>query len=425
MLLLSILSILLLLAAAALFSALETAITAAAPGKLLKTAENDKLLQKITKIIKIKGKIISTMLISYSIISTIATTIATGTLIEIYGHELGSIISSVTMAILIIVFAEVIPKAIAVSKAEEIVIKSSWLIIILLKILEPINIFLAWIVRLFCFICRIKLQNNMSAYEEVMNLIEYQHAEGKVFKSDKDMLGSIFDIQNITVSEIMVHRSQLKTINADLPIQDIITQSCNFPHSRIPLWKQNKDNVIGILHIKDLLRLLHKHNFDYDKISLNDILSPPWFIPENVLVSLQLHAFKVQRYHCALVVNEYGDMRGMVTLEDVLEEIVGRIEDEHDENENQIIKTNDDQYLIDGLTSIRDINRELNWSLPDDNASTIAGLIIYELKRIPEQGEVVELFNFRISITRKLANRIKSIIITVLSDISEDNQDNL
>jgi Mg2+/Co2+ transporter CorB len=402
------------------FSALETSITAAAPGKLLKQASRNNKHQQITEIIKIKGKIISSMLISYSIISTIATTIATSALIEIYGHEVGSIISSILMAILIIVFAEVIPKAVAVSHSEEIVIKSSWLIFLLLKILAPINKFLSFIVKVFCFLFRIKLHNYTSADEEFMNLLEYQHAEGKVFKSDKDMLGSIFDIKNITVSEIMVHRRQLKTVNADLPIQEIITQVCSSSHSRIPVWSQNKDNIIGVLHIKDLLKRLNKYKFDHSKVNLKSFLSQPWFIPENVLVSHQLHAFKLQRYHCALVVNEYGDIKGMVTLEDVLEEIVGRIEDEHDSDEAQIKANDAQEYLIDGLTSIRDVNRELNWSLSDENASTIAGLIIHELKRIPEQGEVFELFNFRITIIRRLANRIKTLRIIVITNPSEE-----
>lgn len=402
------------------FSALETSITAAAPGKLLKKTKNDHKYQQVKKIIKIKGKIISSMLISYSIISTIATTIATGAFIEIYGHEIGSIISSVVMAILIIVFSEVIPKAIAVSNSEEIVIKSSWVIFLLLKILAPINKFLSFIVKIFCFLFRIKLHNYTSVDEEFMNLLEYQHAEGNVFKSDKDMLGSIFDIKNITVSEIMVHRRQLKTVNVDLPIRDIITQVCSFSHSRIPVWSQNKDNIIGVLHIKDLLKKLNKYKFDYTKVNLKSFLSQPWFIPENVLVSHQLHAFKLQRYHCALVVNEYGDIKGMVTLEDVLEEIVGSIEDEHDDSEEQIKTHDTNEYLIDGLTSIRDINRQLNWNLSDEDASTIAGVIIHELKRIPEQGEVFDLFDFRITIIRRLANRIKTVKIIILNNVSNE-----
>ncbi len=411
--------ILILLFCGGLFSAIETAITASSPGQLLKLSNNTSKQENVILIIKIKSKIISTMLIFATITTTIATTIATNVFIDLYGVELGSIITSVVMTIVIIIFAEVLPKAIAVSKAEKIVVAFSDIIFILLKILAPINFILSKLIRFSCFVFHIKLQNNISPDEEVMNLVEYQHAEGKVFKQDRDMVGSIFDIKNLLVSEIMVHRSQLKTVNVDLPLKDLLQQLSLASHTRIPMWKSNKDNIIGIIHVKDLLKNLYKQNFDVSKINITDLLTEPWFIPENVLVSKQLHEFRHQRYHCALVVNEYGDILGMVTLEDVLEEIVGRIEDEHDSYDSQIILKEENQYIIDGLTPIRDINRELNWSLYGD-ASTIGGLIISELKRIPEEDEVIELFDLRINILRKSAHRIKTLLVTKLVDPTQN-----
>lgn len=416
---LSVFLVLILLAISAFFAAAETAVTAASPGKIQKAKpKNAKKANIVFMLLKQKEYVISSLLIVNSAINTIATTIATAAFISLLGDD-GTIIASAVMSVMIIVFAEVIPKAIAVARAESVILTSSNIVVNALRILQPINFLLSLILRLFCYIFRIKLTQNVSGTEEVRGIIEHHMEEGNVFKSDGDMLGGILDLGNLTVSEIMIHRFQMTSLDADLPVKDITAQAIESSHTRIPLWQKTKDNIVGILHIRDLVRSLHSNNFDYSKIHIQDFISKPWFIPDHALVSHQLHSFRQKRIHLALVIDEYGVLLGMLTLEDILEEIVGQIEDEHDNISQRIIKKSHNIFIIDGSTSIRDINRALDWNLPDHNAATIAGLIIHEIHKIPEPGEVFQMLNLKITIKKRISNRIKTIMVELLNTEKE------
>lgn len=411
----SVFLVLILLGISAFFAAAETAVTAASPGKIQKVkAKNVKKANIVFALLKQKEYVISTLLIVNSAINTIATTIATAAFISLLGDD-GTLITSGVMSIMIIVFAEVIPKAIAVARAESVILMSSNIVVNALRILQPVNFVLRLILRLFCYIFRIKLVQNVSGTEEVRGIIEHHVEEGNVFKSDRDMLGGILDLGNLTVSEIMIHRFQMISIDADLPVKDITSQALQSSYTRIPLWQKSKDNIVGILHIRDLVKSLHSNNFDYSKIHIQDFISKPWFIPDHALVSHQLHSFRQKRIHLALVIDEYGVLLGMLTLEDILEEIVGQIEDEHDHISQRIIKKSSNTFIIDGSTPIRDINRELEWSLPDDHANTMAGLIIHEVHKIPQAGEIFEMLNLRITIKKRISNRIKTIMVELLN----------
>lgn len=411
--------IIIMITLSALFAATETAITASSPGKIhkLKVA-GDKRAKTVLQVLKKKEKVIGTLLIGNSLINTVCTTIATTLFISFLGDN-GPLVASAVMAFIIIVFAEVVPKAIAVAKAEQLALKMVSTIVIFLKLFKPINIALDYITKIFCFIFRINLNPQISGTEEVRGVIEHYHQEGGVYKTDRNMLGGILDIRNMTVSEIMTHRSNIITINIDLPSEVIIKTLLSNSHTRIPLWKDNRDNIIGILNLKDLLKSLYEHNNDQKKININELLTPPWFIPENALVVDQLNAFRERNNHFACVVDEYGDLQGIITLEDVIEEIVGPITDEHDRHSDEIIKKSDTEYVIKGTTTIRDVNRELDWNLPDDDVNTIAGLIIHKIARIPNRGEIIELFNFKIIILKKTANKIDSLRIIILPTIEE------
>jgi len=418
-----VIAIIVMIALSALFAATETAITASSPGKIhkLKIA-GDKRAKTVLEVLKKKEKVIGTLLIGNSLINTICTTIATTLFISFLGDN-GPLVASAVMAFIIIVFAEVVPKAIAVAKAEQLTLRMASTIVIFLKLFKPINIALDYITRIFCFIFRINLHPQISGTEEVRGVIEHYHQEGGVYKSDRNMLGGILDMRNMTVSEIMTHRSNIIAINIDLPGEVIIKTLLSSSHTRIPLWKDNGDNIIGILNLKDLLKSLYEHNNDQKKVNISELLTPPWFIPENALVVDQLNAFRERNNHFACVVDEYGDLQGIITLEDVVEEIVGPITDEHDKNSTEITKKSDTEFIINGTTTIRDINRELDWNLPDDDANTIAGLIIHKIARIPNRGEVIKIFNFKIIILKKTANKIDSVRVTVLPNPEETATD--
>lgn len=407
--------VLLLVGASGYLAAIETALTAASPGRMqkLKSEGNMKAIA-VLKIFRIKDQVISSLLIANSFINTLSTTIATTVMIGLYGEEKGTILSSSIMAVIIIVFAEVVPKAVALVKADNIILSTTGLINNCMSILRPVNYALNIVIRLFFKVFRIRSGEVMSGTEEVRGMIEHNMEEGKVFKSDRDMLGGVLDMGNITVSEIMVHRSNMITIDADLDLAVITDKALHSSHTRIPLWRGSKDNIVGILHIRDLINALYSNNFDYSKIAISDFISDAWFVPENALVIDQLQAFKKKRSHFALVIDEYGELCGIITLEDILEEIVGQIYDEHDSQSNNIVKISDTQYMIDGSTSIRDVNRELNWNLPYEDANTFAGLIIHEVNKLPKQGEIFKLFNLKITIYKRVAARITMLMVEIL-----------
>ncbi|WP_375359073.1 HlyC/CorC family transporter [Candidatus Tisiphia endosymbiont of Neophilaenus lineatus] len=406
--------IVLMIGCAALLSATETGITASSPGKIQTFKAKAIKRNTVLQVLKNKEKVIGTLLIGNTLLNTVCTTIATSIFIDWLGDS-GTVVASAVMAFVIIVFGEIIPKAIAVAKAEQLALFTSPAIIFFLKLLKPINSLFEVIVKLFCFIFRINLQQNISGAEEVRGVIEHYHQEGNVYKSDRDMLGGILDIRKMTVSEIMIHRSNIVAINVDLPKEEIVRRALlSSPHTRIPLWKDTQDNIIGVLHMRDLLRALYEKNNDAKKINIKELVNQPWFIPDNALVTHQLHAFRERKSHFACVVDEYGDLQGIITLEDILEEIVGPIIDEHDYPINTIVKKSDEEFIIDGSVTIRDVNRELNWSLPDDDANTIAGLIIHTLERIPNQGESIKIFNLSITINKKIGNRLDSIKVIIL-----------
>ena len=407
-----------LLCIAGFISAAETAITAASPGLIQKLkSEGNKRAELLLGILKIKEKVISTLLIGNSIANTICTTVSTGVFIEYFGDDMGTAISAVVMSFMIIVFSEVVPKAIAVVKSEKIALLATPALLVVLKILEPMNILLSYITKGFCFIFRIDLKHKVSAEDEVRGVIEHHMHEGNVFKDDRDMLGGILDIRNMTICDIMVHRSKIMAIDIDTPTEKVINTVLSSRHSRFPFWQGNSDNIIGILHVKDLMnKIHHSRKNKANEINIRDLLSTPVFVPDNSLVVQQLNMFREGQTHLACVVDEYGDLQGIVTMEDILEEIVGQIYDEHDSGNQKITKLSDYVFIIDGSVSVRDLNRELGWQIPETDATTIAGFIISKMAKIPNQGEYLISKDLKMIVKKKFDNRIKTIKVIVMSE---------
>jgi Mg2+/Co2+ transporter CorB len=247
----------------------------------------------------------------------------------------------------------------------------------------------------------------ISAKDELRGAIELHHKEGAVIKHDRDMLGGILDLDDTTIDEVMIHRRMMSTINMDDPPEVVINQIMTSPHTRIPVWKDNPDNIVGIINIKDFLRAIKVKQGRLKDIRLSDILMQPWFVSEKTTLREQLNEFRKKRTHFALVVDEYGALMGLVTLEDILEEIVGHIEDEHDHIIEGIQAIDEHSYIIQGMVTIRDINRQLEWGLPDLEANTIAGLIMHEAKTVPEEGESVVVAETRLAVLKRFNNQIQ------------------
>lgn len=411
-----------LLAFGALMAAGETSITASAPGKLHKLkSDGNKRANTVLKIIKIKDRVISTLLIGNSLSNTLCTTIATSLFIDVLGDDMGTVVASIVMSFVIIVFSEVVPKAIAVAKPEKIALFSAPAIVILLKLFKPLNILLAYVVRIFCFIFRINLKQEVSVEDEVRGVIEHHMHEGNVVKDDRDMLGGILDIRNMVTADIMIHRSKVFAISIDTPNEKLLKTALASNHTRIPIWEKTPDNIIGILHIKDLVRKIHGAKINVKEINVRSLLKTPIFVPDNALLTQQLQIFKEGQSHLACVVDEYGDLQGIITMEDVIEEVFGQIYDEHDYTHNKITKTAQNEYVIDGTVSVRDVNRELGWDLPETEATTIAGFVINEMKRIPNEGEFITIDNLKIVVKKKTQNRIKSLSVFIHSYTDENS----
>lgn len=412
----SLLLVVILLLLVSFFVALETAIVSTTPGRVqYKVNLDDPSAKILMHILKNKEKVISTLVIVISILQTVATTVATGIVLYFVSGSNGTIIASAVMSVMIIIFAEVIPKGVAVSNPEPIAIKYSKMIYYLMVVMMPLNKALEIIFKIFCYVFRVKTKSDITPNEEVRGIIDHYHKEGDVVKDDKDMLQAVLDLNEITVSEIMVHRSMVLAFDIDEPIVDVVSKVLKAPYTRLPFWKDTKDNVIGVLHIRDLIYALHKVKYDYSKIKLENLIDKPWFVPENTSLSNQLVEFKKRKNHLAIVVDEYGDIMGIITLEDILEEIVGQIDDEYDKNSDSIIKKSNNKYIIEGKTTIRDINRELGIDLPDDDAHTIVGLMMHKMEKLPNLGESLMIKNIKITVVKKNSHKISNVLVEILN----------
>ncbi|MDX8479045.1 transporter associated domain-containing protein [Mesorhizobium sp. VK24D] len=225
-------------------------------------------------------------------------------------------------------------------------------------------------------------------------------------REDRDRLGELFDLEELEVSDVMVHRTNMRSVNADDPPEMVVREILQSPHTRMPLWKGSLDNIVGVLHAKDLLRALNEVGNDFSKIDVTKIASKPWFVPDTTTLQDQLNAFLRRKAHFAIVVDEYGEVEGLVTLEDIIEEIVGEIADEHDVDMQGVKQEADGSVVVDGTVPIRDLNRALDWDLPDEEATTIAGLVIHETQTIPEEKQAFTFHGMRFVVMKRDKNRI-------------------
>jgi Mg2+/Co2+ transporter CorB len=405
---------LILLLLSAFFSASETGITAASEAKI-HNLKNDgsKAAGRVSELQKQGDKLISTILIGNNIANTALTAMVTACTYH-YLDEDAVYYTTIIIALVIIIFAEVLPKTIAINNPEKVALLFSIPLYYLIKIFTPINLLVKKIVGVFTWIMRIhKIKDDFDGKETLRGAIELHHDEGDVYKDDKDMLGAILDLAHTEVSDVMRHRKDMEVIDINQSNENFIKAVTNSTYSRIPVYDGNPDNIIGIIHTKTLMRAINSAT-EASKLEIKKILKDPWFVPETTTLKEQLMAFRERHQHFALVVDEYGSILGLITLEDILEEIVGDIEDEFDVDFHIITDNNDGSYTIDGSLPIRDLNRELDWDLPTDGASTIAGLIIDEAEIIPSISQIFNFHGYRFEILKKKRNQITKIKISQL-----------
>lgn len=408
-------AIIVLLILSGFFSGSETALTAASRARIHQLARNgDKRAMVVEGLTASKERLIGALLLGNNLVNILASSLATSVLISIFG-DTGVVFATLAMTLAVVIFSEVLPKTWAINQPDEFALAVGRVIRPVVFVFAPITMIIQWLVRGILNLLGVKTDDTRSGFtgnEEIRGTVDLLHAEGEVIKHDRDMLGGILDLSELEVSDVMVHRTRMQTLDVTLPSTELVQAVLESPYTRIPLYEDDPDEITGVIHAKDVLRALIKTEGDTSSISLKKIAAKPWFVPETTSAQAQLNAFLKEKVHFALVVDEYGEVQGLVTLEDILEEIVGDIADEHDVELQGVTRETDGSFLIDGSLPIRDLNRSLDWDLPDEEATTIAGLVIHETKSIPEQGQQFTFHGFRFKIVRKTHNRLTRLRVT-------------
>jgi Mg2+/Co2+ transporter CorB len=410
-------SILLLILISAFFSGSETALTAASRARMHALEQDGSARAKlVSSLIGNPEKLIGAILLGNNLVNILASVLATSLFLSVFG-EAGLVYATLTMTALVLIFGEVMPKTYAITNPDRAALAVAPLIRLAVALFGPITNAVQMIVRLFLRLLGPGVAEGaavLSAHEELRGAIDLHHKEGGVIKTDRDMLGGVLDLMALEVEDVMVHRTKMHAINADDSPEKIVNQVLSSPYTRLPLWKDEAENIVGILHAKTLLQAVHDASGDWSKVDPLDIATPPWFVPDTTSLRAQLNAFLKRKEHFALVVDEYGEVQGLVTLEDILEEIVGEITDEHDELETGVHPLGDGSVQVDGSVPTRDLNRAMDWDLPDEEATTLAGLVIHKSQTIPQPGQVFTFDGFRFEVLRRHRNKITTLKVTKL-----------
>jgi len=400
------------------FAGSETALTASSRASMHRLEkQGNRRAALVNRLVAARERMIGALLFGNNAVNIAASALATGVLLSWFG-EVGVIYATVVMTVVIVVFAEVLPKTAAFNAPDRVALFVARPIDWTVRVLAPVLIAVEWVVKWVLRLIGMKVgesESILSPHEELRGAVDLLHREGSVERLDRDMFSGLLDLPDLTVSDVMIHRTEMVTVCADDPPEEVVKAVLEADVTRIPLWKERPENIIGILHVKDLLRVIRTAGGDTATIDVTAIARPPWFVPDIRPLSEQLKAFRRRKTPLALVVDEYGEVMGLVTLEDILEEIVGDITDEHDVAVPGVRPQPDGSVNVDGGVPIRDLNRAMEWNLPDDEATTIAGLVIHEARSIPEAGQIFTFHGFRFRVLRRERNRITALRITPLA----------
>ena len=413
-------AIFVLLCLSAFFSGSETALTAASRARMHQLEkEGDNRAKAVNRLLTKREDLMGAILLGNNLVNILAVVLATSLFTSIFGAGgFALAISTAVMTATVLIFSEVMPKTYAISRPDSLA----------LLVARPIGIVVratSWIIQLIRFIAKMFLTvfglagpvAPVSAEQEIRGAIDLHALEGGVESGDRLRLVGALDLKDLTVEDVMIHRKNIQMLNADIDRRQLVMKALASPHTRLPLYRGEKEEIIGILHAKDLLRAALPMGGDLSKLDLDSILRKPWFVPETTQVKDQLDQFLSKGQHFALVVDEYGELQGMITLEDILEEIVGAIHDEHDVQIQGVRAQADGSVNVDGWVPIRDLNRATGWSLPDEEAVTVAGLVIHEAQTIPEPGQSFVFHGYRFNILRRQRNQVTGVNISKIDAV--------
>ena len=408
-------AILVLLVLSAFFSGSETALTGASLPRMHELArQGNRRAMLVLALYEQRERLIGAILLGNNLANILATTLATTAFIYLFG-EAGVLYATVAMTSLVLIFAEVAPKVYALANPDRMALGVAPIIRVIVFLFAPVTHAIQSLIGGVMKLFGVEQGDNADRVEseqELRGAIALHTGPEPEIRHERQMLHSILELDEVEVGEVMTHRRNVTMIDADLPAEEILEIVFDSPYTRLPLYRSNADDIIGVLHVKVLLREVVARGGDTREIDIEGLSGQPWFIPESTTLLDQLLAFRERREHFAIVVDEYGAFMGIVTLEDILEEIVGEIDDEHDKIVRGVRPQPDGSYIVDGTVTIRDLNREFEWSLPDEKASTVAGLVLFESRLIPEPGQVFNFHGFRIEILRRQRNQIVSLRLT-------------
>ncbi len=411
-------AILALLVLSAFFSGSETSLTAVSlPRMHTLERQGNHRAGIVNELWRKKERLIGAILLGNNLVNITASALATSMLIGLFG-DAGVAYATIGTTLLVLIFAEVLPKTYAIHHADRMALTVAPVLRFFVLILFPITHAVHMVVRGTLHLFGVEMSATLNpdrSEEELRGAIDLHAGEGEEVRHERAMLRSILDLGDVEVAEILTHRKKVISIDADQPPRKIVEEVLQSPHTRLPLWQKNPDNIVGVLHAKALLRAVEALP-DIDTLKVLSIANAPWFIPESTDLLSQLQAFRSRHEHFAIVVDEYGEVHGIVTLEDILEEIVGEISDEHDVEIEGVQAQADGSVVVDGAVTIRDLNRQFEWRLPDTEASTIAGLVLDEARRIPDVGQTFVFHGFRFEILGRQRNQITTIKMAPLGD---------
>ena len=405
-----------LLLVSAFFSGSETALTAVSRARMHRLEKvGSRTAAIVNSLVADRERLIGAMLLGNTFVNILISSLATEMFEAQFGRRVVAIVTLV-MTLVILIFAEVLPKTLAIARTDRFALAVARVVRLIVPLLAPIVStvqFIVWRVLALFGVREDETESLMPAHDEIRGAVELHHQEGTVEREHRDMISGVLDLRELTVADVMIHRKSMIGVDANAPAREIIEEVLDSNHTRVPLWRNEPENIVGVLHTKDLVREMARRSGTVDGIDVAALAAPPWFVPETTSLQEQLAAFRERRTHFALVVDEYGALQGLVTLEDILDEIFGDIPDEHEAREAPGIRRQPDgTFNIDGDVPVREINRALDWNLPEDAATTLAGLVIDEARAIPDAGQRFAFFGFKFEILRRQRNQITAIRVT-------------
>jgi len=394
----------------AFFSSSETGMMSLNRYRLKHMAQTGhKGAKRVHRLLQRTDQLIGIILIGNNFVNIFASAIATVIAIRIWG-DAGIAIATVLLTIVILIFAEVTPKTLAALFPEKIAFPASYVLAPLLKILYPVvwavNLFTGGILKLLR-VSPEDIANDHLSREELRTLVN--EAGALIPAKHKDMLVSILDLEKVTVTDIMVPRNEVVGIDLDDDLDSILRLLRNSQHTRLPVFKGDINDIQGILHLRNTTKLLQKDDLNKDMIL--QLCTEPYFVPESTPLNTQLINFQKGRRRFGVVVDEYGEVLGLATLEDILEEIVGEFTTDYASTSPDIIPQNNGTYIIDGTASLRVINKSLSWKLPTDGPKTLNGLITETLENIPDSNVCLRVGGHRVEVLQIKDNVVKAVIV--------------